>query len=70
VIRLSSGPIKEIDGVDCINIKCIGRMSDHGLEDHWRIVTIGSVSQINDRDELRGEKEELKNLIVLIPQLV
>jgi hypothetical protein len=32
-------------------------MSDCGLEDCWWIVTIGSASQINDRDELRGEKE-------------
>jgi hypothetical protein len=32
-------------------------MSDRGLEDHWRIVTIGSASQINDRDELWREKE-------------
>jgi hypothetical protein len=45
-------------------------MSDHGLEDHWRIMTIGSASQINDRDELRREKEELNNSLVLTPQLV
>jgi hypothetical protein len=45
-------------------------MSDRGLEDHWRIVTIVSASQINDMDELQGEKEELNNPLVLIPQLV
>jgi hypothetical protein len=45
-------------------------MSDRGLEDHWRIVTVGSASQINDRDELRRAKEELNNSLVLIPQLV
>jgi hypothetical protein len=45
-------------------------MSDRGLEDHWRIVTVGSASQINDRDELRGAKEELNNSLVPIPQLV
>jgi hypothetical protein len=32
-------------------------MSDRGLEDHWRIVTVGSASQINDRDKLRDRKE-------------
>jgi hypothetical protein len=45
-------------------------MSDHGLEDHWKIVTIESASQINDRDELRGEKEELSISLVPITQLV
>jgi hypothetical protein len=45
-------------------------MSDRGLEDRWRIVIIGSTSQINGRDELRGEKEELNISLVLIPQLV
>jgi hypothetical protein len=45
-------------------------MSDRGLEDHWRIVTIGSTSRINYKDELRGAKEELNNLLVPIPQLV
>jgi hypothetical protein len=29
-----------------------------------------SASQINDRDELRGAKEELKYSLVTIPQLV
>jgi hypothetical protein len=45
-------------------------MSDRGLEDCWRIVTVRYTSQINDRDELWREKEELKNWLVLIPQLV
>jgi hypothetical protein len=45
-------------------------MSDRGLEDRWRIVTIGSASQINGRDELRGAKEELNISLVPIPQLV
>jgi hypothetical protein len=48
----------------------VGHMSDHGLEDHWRIVTVGSASQINDMDELRRAKEELNNSLVLILQLV
>jgi hypothetical protein len=30
----------------------IGHMNDHGLEDHWRIMTIRSASHINDRDRL------------------
>jgi hypothetical protein len=47
-----------------------GHMSDHGLEDHWRIMTVRSASQINDRDELWGEKEELNYSLVTIPQLV
>jgi hypothetical protein len=45
-------------------------MSDHGIKDSWRIVTIRSTSQINDRDELWGAKGELNDLVVLIPQLV
>jgi hypothetical protein len=45
-------------------------MSGRGIEDRWRIVTVGSASQINGRDELRGEKEELNNSLVPIPQLV
>jgi hypothetical protein len=45
-------------------------MSDCGIEDHWRIVTIRYASQINDMDELRGAKEELKKSPVTIPQLV
>jgi hypothetical protein len=44
-------------------------MSDRGLEDRWRIVTIGSASQINDRDELRGSEGELNNSLVLIPAI-
>jgi hypothetical protein len=47
-----------------------GHLSDRGIEDHWRIVTIISASQINDKDELQGEKEELNNLLVLILQVV
>ena len=35
-----------------------------------RIVIIGSVIQINDRDELWREKVELNNSLVLIPQSV
>jgi hypothetical protein len=45
-------------------------MSDRGLEDHWRIVTVVSASQINSRDELWGAKEELNIFLVPIPQLV
>jgi hypothetical protein len=45
-------------------------MSECGLEDHWRIVIVGSASQINGRDELQEAKEELNNLLVLILQLV
>jgi hypothetical protein len=45
-------------------------MSDRGLKDHWRIVTVGSASQINGRDELRGAKGELNDSLVLIPQSV
>jgi hypothetical protein len=45
-------------------------MSDPGLEDHWRIVIVGSASQINGRDELQRAKEELNNSLVPIPQLV
>jgi hypothetical protein len=48
----------------------VGHMSDRGLEDHWRIVTIESASQINGRNELWGAKEELKISLVPIPQLV
>jgi hypothetical protein len=35
-----------------------------------RIVTVGYESQINDMDELRREKVESNNLLVLIPQSV
>jgi hypothetical protein len=44
-------------------------MSDRGLEDHWRIVTIGSASQINDRDKLWRSEGELNDSLVPIPQL-
>jgi hypothetical protein len=37
-------------------------MSDHGLEDHWRIVTVRSASQINDRDELQESERRIKQL--------
>jgi hypothetical protein len=42
-------------------------MSDRGFEDHWRIMTVGSASQINDMDELRGSEGELNDLLVPIP---
>jgi hypothetical protein len=42
-------------------------MSDCGLEDHWRIVTIGSASQINGRDILWRSKGELNESPVPIP---
>jgi hypothetical protein len=45
-------------------------MSDCGLEDRWRIMNVRYANQINGRDEMRGEKEELNKLLVLIPQLV
>jgi hypothetical protein len=41
-------------------------MSDHGLEEHWRIMTVRYASHINGRDKLWGAKEELKNSLVLI----
>jgi hypothetical protein len=58
---------QEIDCVDHLNPMDIDHMSVCGIEDHWRIVTIDFVSQINDTDELRGSKGELNNLLVPIP---
>jgi hypothetical protein len=45
-------------------------MTNRGIEDHWRIVTLGFARQINERDELWGEKEEFMNSLVLILELV
>jgi hypothetical protein len=45
-------------------------MSDHGLEDRWRIVTVRSASQINSKDRLWRSEGELNDLLVLILQLV
>jgi hypothetical protein len=37
-------------------------MSDRGLEDHWRIMTVGSASQINDRDRIAEIRRRIKQL--------
>jgi hypothetical protein len=45
-------------------------MSDSGLEDRWRIMTVRFASQINDKDELWGSEGELNESLVPILQLV
>jgi hypothetical protein len=45
-------------------------MSDRGLEDHWRILTVGFANQINDMDELQRAEGELNDSLFPIPQLV
>jgi hypothetical protein len=69
VRSLSSRPIKKLT-VLIISYNNISHMSDRGLEDHWRIMIVGSASQINGRDRLWRSEGELNDSLVPILQLV